>query len=599
MPKDTEPDYAHNIVAEVNAAWERYGERVVVSHMVDNVWVDLTGREFRTFVDSVAKGLIANGVQPHQSVGIMARTRYEWAVLDFAIWSAGAIPIPIYDTSSRSQVDWITSDADVSVLFVETEEHQALAEDIASDAESPLTDVHVIDHGIITTLIADGARISDADLEARKKGPGQHDLATIVYTSGTTGRPKGVRLSHFAYLRQVSGMQEMAGEVVFQKDGSTVLFLTLAHSLARLIQVLLISSGMRIGYCPDPSQLVQMMGSLRPTLVLAVPRVFEKIYASAEQKAAIDGKVKVFRWAAKQAIDYSVALDTVRGPSPALKVRHAIAYKLVLSKIVALMGGRATWAVSGSAPLGQRLGHFYRGLGLKVLEGYGLTETNSASHVDRPAKPKIGTVGPPLPGMECVIADDGEIMLRGDTLFDGYHHNPDATAAAFNDGWFMTGDLGETDADGYLRITGRKKEIIVTAGGKNVAPAVIEDRLRAYPLVSQCLVIGDGRPFIGALVTLDEFALPGWLKGKGMAPMTVAEAARDPKVRERIAKAIDRANSAVSRAESVRNFEVLESDFTVENGTLTPSLKVKRNRVLVDYADAVERVYSRSEPPRE
>ncbi|WP_430869067.1 AMP-dependent synthetase/ligase [Demequina aurantiaca] len=590
------PKYAQNIVAEVNAAWDRYADRVLVSHMVDGAWVDLTGREFRHLVDGVAKGLIANGVQAQQSVGIMARTRYEWAVLDFAIWSAGAIPIPIYDTSSRSQVDWITSDASISLLFVETEAHAAIAQDVAADAESPLTDVHLIDHGIVATLVADGASVSDADLEARKSGSAQHDLATIVYTSGTTGRPKGVRLSHFAYLRQVSGMQEMAGEVVFQKDGSTVLFLTLAHSLARLIQILLLSSGMRIGYCPDSSQLVPMMSTLKPTLVLAVPRVFEKIYASAEQKAAVDGKVKIFRWAAKQAIDYSMALDTEKGPSLALKGRHTVANKLVLSKIAAIMGGRATWAVSGSAPLGQRLGHFYRGLGLRVLEGYGLTETNSASHVDRPIKPKIGTVGPPLPGMECMIADDGEIMLRGDTIFDGYHHNQEATDAAFNDGWFMTGDLGEMDADGYLRITGRKKEIIVTAGGKNVAPALIEDRLRAYPLVSQCIVIGDGRPFIGALVTLDELALPGWLKAKGMEPMTVAQAAHDPQVRARVAKAVERANSVVSRAESVREFEILENDFTVEGGTLTPSLKVKRNQVLTDHADAVERVYSRNKP---
>lgn len=596
MAHQAHPDYPPNIMAELNSAWEKYSDRVLVSHMVNDAWVDITGREFRTLVDSVAKGLMVRGIVASQSIGIMARTRYEWALLDFAIWSVGAIPIPIYDTSSRSQVDWITSDADISVLFTETDAHAAMAQDVASDEESPLTDVHVINHGIIDALIAEGAGVSDADLEARKKTSGQHDLATIVYTSGTTGRPKGVRLSHFAYLRQVRGMQEMAGEVVFQKDGSTVLFLTLAHSLARLIQILLLSSGMRIGYCPDPAQLVPMMGSLKPTLVLAVPRVFEKIYASAEQKAAADGKVKIFRWAAKQAIDYSVALDTTRGPSVALKARHAVAHKLVLSKIAMIMGGRATWAVSGSAPLGQRLGHFYRGLGLRVLEGYGLTETNAASHVDRPAKPKIGTVGPPLPGIECSIADNGEIMLRGETLFDGYHHNPEATDAAFQDGWFMTGDLGEMDEDGYLRITGRKKEIIVTAGGKNVAPAVIEDRLRAYPLVSQCLVIGDGRPFIGALVTLDEAALPGWLKSKGIEAMTVAQAAGDSRVRARVAKAIERANTAVSRAESVRNFEILDSDFTIEQGTLTPSLKVKRDRVLALHSEAVERVYTHQDP---
>ncbi|WP_236685795.1 AMP-dependent synthetase/ligase [Demequina oxidasica] len=596
MPADTQPDYAHNIVDEVNAAWERYSDRVLVSHMVDDQWVDLTGRELRQLVDDVAKGLIARGIEPHQSVGIMARTRYEWSVLDFAIWSAGAIPVPIYDTSARSQVDWITSDSDMSVLFVETDAHAALAHKVAADTESPLNDVYVIDHGIIDELVEDGAKVSDATLAERKAAPGQQDLATIVYTSGTTGRPKGVRLSHFAYLRQIRGIQDIAPGVVFQKDGSTVLFLTLAHSLARMIQVVLLASGMRIGYCPDATQLVPMMGSLKPTLVLAVPRVFEKVYAGAEQKAELGGKVKIFRWAAKQAIDYSTALDNPRGPSIALKARHGLADKLVLGKIRDVLGGRATWAVSGSAPLGERLGHFYRGLGLTVLEGYGLTETNAASHVNRPELVKMGTVGPPLPGLESKIANDGEVLMRGETLFDGYHRNPEATAATMKDGWFMTGDLGEEDADGYVRITGRKKEIIVTAGGKNVAPAVIEDRLRAYPLVSQCIVVGDGRPFIGALVTLDEQALPGWLKSKGMEEMSVAEAARDPRVRARVEKAIKRANSVVSRAESVRNFEILEDDFTVEAGTLTPSLKVKREQVLADYADAVERVYARKEP---
>lgn len=596
MPQDNHPTYAHNIVAEVNAAWQKHSDSVIVSHMVDDEWVDLTGREFRALVDAVAKGLIARGIEPQQSVGIMARTRYEWSVLDFAIWSAGAIPIPIYDTSARSQVDWITSDSDMSVLFVETDAHAAIAHDVASDPESPLQDVHVIDHGIIEELMSAGTHVSDEVLAERKAAPGQQDLATIVYTSGTTGRPKGVRLSHFAYLRQIRGIQEACGEVVLQKDGSTVLFLTLAHSLARMVAVVLLASGMRIGYCPDPAQLVPMMGSLKPTLVLAVPRVFEKVYASAEQKAELGGKVKIFRWAARQAIEYSTALDAAGGPSLALRARHRVADKLVLSKIREVLGGRADWAVSGSAPLGERLGHFYRGLGLTVLEGYGLTETNAASHVNRPGGVKIGTVGPALPGMESKIAADGEVLLRGDTLFDGYHHNPDATAASYRDGWFLTGDLGEQDADGFVRITGRKKEIIVTAGGKNVAPAVIENRLRAYPLVSQCIVVGDARPFIGALVTLDEAALPGWLKSKGIEPMTVAQAARDPRIRARVEKAVARANKVVSRAESVRNFEILEDDFTVEAGTLTPSLKVKRDRVLADYADAVERVYAHKAP---
>jgi len=434
--------------------------------------------------------------------------------------------------------------------------------------------------------------VSDAELKGRTEHPGLDDLATIIYTSGTTGRPKGVRLTHRNFTSQVRAVQEVLPDVLLEDGASTVLFLTLAHSLARLVEVALIASGTVVGFCPDAKKLVPYIGTFRPTLVLAVPRVFEKIYNAAEQRAAAGGKVKIFRWAAKQAIDYSMALDTPEGPSAALRMRHKIAYRLVLAKIVAVLGGRARWAISGSAPLGARLGHFYRGLGLTVLEGYGLTETMAASHVNPQDKPKIGSVGKPFPGIGIRIADDGEILLRGSQLFEGYHHNPEATAAAIVDGWFHTGDIGAEDADGYLTITGRKKEIIVTAGGKNVAPAVLEDKLRGYPLISQCVVVGDGKPYIGALITIDADALPGWLHGKGLPAMSIAEASTHAFVREHIDKAIERANHAVSRAESIRKYEVLLEDFTVENGHLTPSLKVKRAAVLEDFDDAVEALYA-------
>lgn len=586
------PDYAQNIITELNSTWVERADRIVIRHMVDDKWIDFTGSEFMSLVNSVAKGLIAQGVAPQDRVGIMARTRYEWTVLDIAIWSVGAIPIPIYDTSSPSQVDWITSDAEIGLIFVETLEHETLAQRIAADSESPLRDIRVIDKGVISELIAAGKDVTDVQLSERKTLATQGDLATIVYTSGTTGRPKGVRLTHFSYLRQIRAVQTDLHDVMFQEGASTVLFLTLAHSLARLVQVVLLASGVQIGYCPDASQLVPMFGSMNPTLILAVPRVFEKVYAGAEQKAALGGKVKIFRWAAKQSIEYSMALDSPRGPSLAQRSRYKLARALVLSKIQAVLGNQATWAVSGSAPLGERMGHFYRGLGLTVLEGYGLTETNAVAHVNRTELAKIGTVGPALDGIETRIAPDGEIMLRGEQLFDGYHHHPDATADATSEGWFMTGDIGELDADGYLRITGRKKEIIVTAGGKNVAPAVLEDQIRAYPLISQCVVVGDDRPFIGALITLDEAALPGWLRSKGMEPMSVAAASRDPFVTERIDMAIKRANAAVSRAESIRKFEVLVDDFTVLNGQLTPSLKVKRDRVLAEHAAVIDRLYT-------
>ncbi len=585
--------YARNIMELIYARWALDPSKVVARFTDENDnWIDVTAAEFQSRVEAVAKGLIARGIEPGQAVGIMCRTRFEWSVLDLAIWSTGALPVPIYDTSSASQIDWITSDADIHTIFVETEAHAALAREVASDSESPLTAIEVIDNGALDVLVSDGARVSDETLAQRRTAPGHDDLATIIYTSGTTGRPKGVRLTQFSYTRHVSGIQDELHEILFEPGASTVLFLTLAHSLARLVEVALIASGTIVGFCPDTTKLVPYLGTFKPTLVLAVPRVFEKVYNSAEQKAAAAGKVKIFRWAAKQAIDYSKALDEKGHVSPLLAMRYRVARALVLKKISAVLGGRARWAISGSAPLGERLGHFYRGLGLTVLEGYGLTENNAACTVNRPALSKIGTVGTPLPGLEVKIADDGEILMRGDQLFSGYHHNPDATAEAFNDGWFSTGDIGTVDEDGYLTITGRKKEIIVTAGGKNVAPAVLEDRLRAYPLISQCVVVGDGKPYIAALITLDAEALPGWLHGKGKPEMTVAEAAQDPMVREHLDRAVERANSAVSRAESIRKYSIVPEDFTVANGFLTPSLKVKRDRVMASYGDHIESLYN-------
>jgi long-chain acyl-CoA synthetase len=577
----------------VTESWTLRSNTVVMRYTdSDDEWIDVTGRQVRERVDAVAKGLIARGIGPGDTVGIMCRTRFEWTVLDMALWSAGAIPVPVYDTSSSSQIDWITSDANIATLFVETDEHAALARKVASDSESPLTAIEVIDRGAIDALMAEGASVTDADLASRRTAAAPDDLATIIYTSGTTGRPKGVRLTQGNFTVHVAGIQEELHDVLFEEGASTVMFLTLAHSLARLVEVALVASGTVMGFCPDSSKLVAYMGTFKPTLILAVPRVFEKVYTSAEQKAAAGGKVKIFRWAAKQAIDYSKSLDTPEGPSTALVWRHKIAYRLVLKKIMAVLGGNGHWAISGSAPLGERLGHFYRGLGLVVLEGYGLTETTAASHVNRPELSKIGTVGKPLPGIEVKIADDGEILLRGPSLFAGYHHNPEATAASSLDGWFMTGDIGVEDDEGYLTITGRKKEIIVTAGGKNVAPALLEDRLRAYPLISQCVVVGDGKPFIAALITLDAEALPGWLKAKGLPEMTVAEAAEDPTVREHLDRAVERTNKAVSRAESIRKYEVVLEDFTIANGYLTPSLKVVRSRVIADLHERIENLYA-------
>jgi long-chain acyl-CoA synthetase len=589
----TQPDtYPQNIVALAEGGWAARTTEVVFRwHDADLQWHDVTGDEAMGMVRRASLGMIALGIAEGDRVAIMAKTRYEWTVLDLALWSVGAIPVPIYDTSSQDQIDWITSDANVNRVFVETAKHAALARAVAAQSESPLEHVHVIDDGILEELYALGKGGDPEEIARRTANVQLQDLATIIYTSGTTGRPKGVRLTHFHFVHHAKGIQEALPEVLYQEGASTVLFMTLAHVFARLIEIVLLATGVVVGFCPDSGKLVPLIGTFHPTLLVAVPRVFEKVYNGAEQAASASGKVKIFRWAAKQSIDYSEALDTPSGPGVALKLRHALAFRLVLHRIVDLLGGHATWAVSGSAPLGARLGHFYRGLGITVLEGYGLTETTAASHVNRPTLSKIGSVGLPLSGLEVKIADDGEVLMRGPIVFSEYHHNPEATAAAFVDGWFRSGDIGYEDEDGYLFLTGRKKEIIVTAGGKNVAPAVLEDRLRAYALVSQVVVVGDARPFIGALITLDDEALPGWLKSHGLPAMTVAEAAESPVILEHLDKAVERANQVVSRAESIRKYKVITDDFTIANGYLTPSLKVKRDLVLRDYAGAIEELY--------
>ncbi len=555
-------------------------------------WTPVSTRSFVDQVTAVAKGLVARGVEVGDRVSIMSRTRYEWTLLDFAVWAAGAVPVPVYETSSAEQIRWILADADVRLAVVETTAHAAATESVRASLPS-LTAVLVIDEGGLETLRAEGERVDDDEIERRSAAAGMADLATIIYTSGTTGNPKGVELTHGNFvslaLEGVAGLED----VVAKPTSRTLLFMPLAHVFARFIQVLCIPSGAVMGHTPDTKNLLADLASFRPTFILAVPRVFEKVYNSAEQKAAGGVKLRLFRWAVRTSIEYSRAQDQPGGPAAALKAQHALADRLVLGKLRAALGGAAEYAVSGGAPLGERLGHFYRGLGVRVLEGYGLTETTAPTAVNRPEKTKIGTVGPPFPGTAARIADDGEIEIAGPHVFRGYHANPDATAAALVDGWFRTGDLGSLDEDGYLTITGRKKEIIVTAGGKNVAPAVLEDRLRAHPLVSQVVVVGDGRPFIGALVTLDAEMLPGWLASHGLPPMDPAAASRSHAVLAALDRAVERTNEAVSRAESIRKIHVLPSDFTEANGYLTPSLKVKRGLVLRDFADRIEDLYAR------
>jgi long-chain acyl-CoA synthetase len=557
----------------------------------DGPWIPLTGRELDAEVVAVAKGLVARGVQPGDRVGIMSRTRYEWSLLDWAAWAVGAVPVPLYETSSAEQVAWILTDSDVSLLVVETAAHAATVAEVRPDTPG-LREVFVLDDGAIEDLVAAGADVADAEIARRRALASLGDVATVIYTSGTTGRPKGVELTHGNFYELTVNAVADLHEVVGEPGARTLLFMPLAHVFARFIHVLCMPAGAVLGHTPDTTMLLDDLASFKPTFILAVPRVFEKVYNSAEQKAAAAGKGAIFQRAAKTSIVYSRALDTPRGPSPWLRLQHKVADTLVLKRLRNALGGSARWAISGGAPLGERLGHFYRGLGLVVLEGYGLTETTAPATVNRPSKSKIGSVGLPLPGSAVRIAADGEVEVKGIQVFRGYHANELATAESLTDGWFKTGDLGALDNDGYLSITGRKKEIIVTAGGKNVAPAVLEDRLRGHPLISQVVVVGDAQPFIAALVTLDPEGVPGWLAAHGKPALTIEEAAADPDVLASIDKAVERANKAVSRAESIRKYRILDTDLTIANGYLTPKLSVKRSLVLKDFSAEVDALYS-------
>jgi len=590
----------------------------------DAGWQDVTARQFADEVTALAKGLMATGISAGDRVALMSRTRYEWTVIDYAIWAAGATTVPIYETSSAEQVEWILTDSGARALIAETPAHlQTAAEPLA--AAPQVGRVWMIEDGAagdsaglagdgaglavsgrpvpvepLSALTAAGADVTGEQLEQRRTSRHTADLATIIYTSGTTGRPKGCELSHGNLLGDVRNVMHGWLSAIFETPGaSTLLFLPLAHSFARIIQVGCLESGVVLGHTPSVARLLPDLASFRPTFILAVPRVFEKVYNGAEQQASGSPvRSRIFRAAAQTAIAWSQASGTGTatpggGPGMPLRLRYALFDRLVYGKLRAAVGGRVRYAVSGGAPLGERLGHFFRGAGITVLEGYGLTESSAAATVNRPERIKIGTVGQPLPGVSVRIADDGEIFLGGPTIFGGYWRNDAATAEVLADGWLRTGDMGELDDEGFLRVTGRKKELIVTAGGKNVAPAVLEDRIRAHPLVSQCLVVGDGRPYVACLITLDEEAVDIWkarfpqLKDKAVADLTEA-----PELHAELQAAVDEANKAVSRAEGVRRFRVLPGDFTEQNGYLTPSLKVRRNLIVKDFAADIEALYA-------
>ena len=575
-----------NLIAE--RAWFE-PERVVVSRPLGAGWQAVTAKDYEAEIRSVAKGLIAAGIAFGDRVAIMAKTRYEWTVLDFAIWYAGAVPVPIYETSSAEQVDWILTDSAAVAIIVET---PALVELVKPVMPAGCKNIWNITDNALATLTTAGKSISDDEITKRREALKPETLATLIYTSGTTGKPKGVHLTHGNFLSECGNVVNGASDLFLKPGGSTLLFLPVAHVFGRMVQIGAITAGLHLAHCSDITKLPTDLGTFKPTFVLAVPRIFEKIFNGAEAKAEAAGKGKIFHKAAEVAVAYSIAMDSKR-ISPLLKLQHGLFDKLVYSKIRAGLGGRVEAAISGGAPLGERLGHFYRGAGIRVLEGYGLTETTAGATLNLTAAHKVGSVGKPIPGTTIKIADDGEVLIKGPIVMKGYWQNDDANAEVFTkDNYFRSGDLGKLDDEGYLYITGRKKELIVTSGGKNVAPAVLEDRVRAHPLVSQCMVVGDNKPFIAALVTIDPDAIKNWITANKKDGATVATLSKDPDLISVVQTAIDEANKAVSRAESIRKFTILPTDFTIPGGQLTAKLSVKRHVVAAEFSQEIEALFT-------
>ncbi|MGA4786568.1 AMP-dependent synthetase/ligase [Nocardia sp. AB354] len=552
-------------------------------------WTDVTAAEFAKHVTAVAKGLIASGIELGDRVAILASTRYEWVVLDFAIWAAGGCTVAIFDSSSAEQARWILSDSGTKLIVVENARHRASIAEI-EDGLPELGEPLVIDDGAIDTLVARGKDLGDEVVHERRKQVEAASPASLIYTSGTTGRPKGVMLSH-ANLYAESAADRAAMPQFLKPGHRSLLFLPLAHVFARAVALAAFDAGVTVAHTADWSTLVEQFGEYKPDFILSVPRVFEKVFNGAKQKAHDGGKGKIFDLAADTAVEYSQALDN-GGPGLVLKVKHTVFDKLVYGKLREAMGGRCKSAVSGGGPLGARLGHFFRGIGVTIYEGYGLTESTAAVSVNTPEHLKVGSVGRPLGGHAAKVADDGELLLRGPVVFAGYWNNPTATEDAFDDGWFKTGDLGAIDEQGFITITGRKKEIIVTAGGKNVSPAMLEDSLRSHPLISQVMVVGDGKPFVGALITLDPEALPGWKTRNNVPEDTPIEKLIElPELTAEIDKAVKDTNKLVSHAEAIKKTRILPVDWTEESGELTPKMSLKRNVVMKNYADEVEAIY--------
>jgi long-chain acyl-CoA synthetase len=562
----------------------------MLSRPLGEGWQKVSAHELDQEVRATAKGLIASGIKNGDRVAIMARTRYEWTILDFAIWYAGGVVVPIYETSSAEQVEWILSDSGAVAIIVETPSHK---ETVTPILPAAVKNLWLMTENVLAVLANAGSAISDDEVDQRRNSLNPSDLATLIYTSGTTGKPKGVQLTHENFIAECGNVVAGASDLFLKPGGSTLLFLPVAHVFGRMVQIGAIRAGLHMAHCSDPvGRLMPDLASFKPTFVLAVPRIFEKVYNGAEAKADAGGKGEIFRKAAATAIAYSQALDTGK-ISISLRAKHALFDKLVFSKIRHLLGGRVEAAISGGAPLGERLGHFYRGAGIRVLEGYGLTETTAGATLNLTTSHKVGSVGRPIPSTTIKIDDDGEVLIKGPIVMRGYWQNDGANKEVFTeDGFFRSGDLGRIDSEGFLYIVGRKKELIVTSGGKNVAPAVLEDRLRAHPLVSQCMVVGDNKPFIAALVTLDQDALKAWIAANKKDGASLAELVNDPTLHAVIQTAVDEANKAVSRAESIRKFTILPTDFSIAGGQLTAKLSVKRHVVAQQFAKEIEALFA-------
>jgi long-chain acyl-CoA synthetase len=568
-------------------------EYPIFQRLIDGRWTDVTCAQAAAQIRSAALGLIAEGVQPGDRVSIFSATRYEWAILDYAILAVGAVTVPIYETSSAEQVRWVLRDSGAVLVFAETDGHG----DKVDQLRAGLPDLRKVlriagsETPALDALAEAGRSVDPSQLDARLAAIRSDNPATLIYTSGTTGRPKGCQLTHSNLVYETRGAKDAFPSLLGERQRMLV-FLPLAHVLSRAITVAALENKVTVGFTSDLKNLVSMFAVFKPTVVVSVPRVFEKVYNTAEQNARNDGKGRIFEIAVNTAIDWSKAQDS-GGAGVVLRAKHAVFDRLVYGKLRAALGGDCRAAISGGAPLGARLGHFYRGVGLTIYEGYGLTETSAAITVNRLDDLKVGSVGKLLPGNSMRVADDNELLVKGGVVFNGYWHNEQATKEAISEGWFRTGDLGAIDDDGFLTIVGRKKEIIVTAGGKNVAPAVLEDQLRAHPLISQAMAVGDAKPFVAALITIDPEAFVGWKERNGKATdASVGDLANDPDLLAEIDLAVKEANQAVSHAESIRKFRILPVDFTEDTGELTPTMKVKRKVVAEKFASEIEALYA-------